>query len=183
MVLIALSCVACGTESPSQEAKAPSGPQESSLIVEDVPVPAGIQSQLLPPEDLGGGTRLRARLLPTGEGPPRLLITGEGAFCSPTGNCDHWIFRESSTGYELEADLGSAQTVSIQRSARSKFPEVLAQQHGSATMSGLRLYEYDGTRYRLTKCIDQHYVDPSDPERILDKPVIEETPCDPEELK
>ena len=143
-------------------------------------VPQQIRDQLLTEEDIKNGAMLTARIIPTREEPVRLLISGDGPYnCSPTGNCDHWVFRQTSTGYEQEADLGSAQSVEIQEQPVKLFPDLLARQHGSATSSGLRLYQYDGLRYRLVKCMNQDYTDPSNLEKILEKPIVTETPCEP----
>jgi hypothetical protein len=81
------------------------------------------------------------------------------------------------TGYELDIDLTSSQSVTIQRQGQADgLPDVQVQQHGSATFSELRLYQFDGTHYRLTKCMDQSYA--SNTERLLEKPIITEKPCD-----
>ena|ERR1051326_3090082 len=106
----------------------------------------------------------------------RLLIRGSGQFlCSPTGNCPYWIFRKTANGYAQEIE-GSAQAITVKK-GNSKFPELLSQQHGSATDSELRLYEFDGTAYHLTKCMDQSYSDPNDIARTLDKPILTEILC------
>jgi hypothetical protein len=164
-----MTVIFCNTcrEAPQQERTEPGN------------VPQQIRDQLLTEEDIKDGAMLIAQVIPTREEPLRLLISGDGPYsCSPTGNCDHWVFRQTSTGYEQEAELGSAQTVEIQEQPNKFFPDLLAQQHGSATFSSLRLYQYDGLRYRLVKCMSQDYADPSNPEKTLEKPIVDEVPCE-----
>jgi len=95
----------------------------------------------------------------------------------PTGNCPHWIFRKTDGGWAEEIGLGSAQSVTIEKDTTE--PEIVAQQHGSAFDSDLRVYQFDGARYRLTKCMDQSYRDPNDFDRVLDKPIITDIYCQP----
>jgi hypothetical protein len=59
-----------------------------------------------------------------GPTPPRL--------CSPTGNCDVWVF---SNG----------------------FHDLVLGQHGSATDQGLTLYQFDGSKYRHIACYDANW--------------------------
>jgi hypothetical protein len=78
----------------------------------------------------------------------------------------------------MEVELWEAQSVSLKRNATSRFPDVVAQQHGSATSSAIRIYQFDGERYRLTKCQNTDYADPADIERTLDQPLITDVECD-----
>jgi len=179
-IVLAFALTAC-TQEPQKQEKPEAGTQheETSVAGSESPVPQVIQDQLLTAEDVRDGARLLAEVIPTGKGPVRLLVSGDGPFsCGATGNCDRWIFRQTPSGYELEAELGSAQSFTFQKTGETDgFPDVQVQQHGSATSSELRLYRYDGARYSLTKCMDQDYQDPSDPERTLEKPIITEIPC------
>jgi hypothetical protein len=78
----------------------------------------------------------------------------------------------------MEVELWEAQSVSLERNATTKFLDVLARQHGSATSSAIRIYQFDGERYRLTKCQNSEYLAPDDPERSLEKPLITDVKCD-----
>jgi hypothetical protein len=108
-----------------------------------------------------------------------LLVKGGGEFlCSATGNCPYWLFRRVSDRYQMELNLGVAQEVTVERKSKTANPVLTAKQHGSATQSGLRLYQYDGKRYKLVRCMRSDYQDPSHPDRLLDKPRITDEPCD-----
>ena len=151
-------------------------PDKSAPNDIEIPVPTAIKDQLVNADDIRDGAELDAKAIVLSADDNRLLITGHGRFlCSPTGNCPYWIFHKTTNGYEQEIE-GSAQTVSVETD-KSKFPEVLTQQHGSATESELRLYQFDGTHYRLTKCMDERYPDPNDVDRFLDKPIVTEIHC------
>lgn len=168
MVQLMLTMTGCSSDSSTK-----------ANAVQDTPpaamtVPPKIRAQLLSSDDIRNGATLKSETIAVDASQERLLISGEGpTLCSPTGNCPHWIFRQTPSGYEMEVDLDVAQEVSIE-TGKTKFPEVLARQHGSATNSELRLYRFDGTRYRLRKCMSESYVDPSDPERLLEKPQVTE---------
>ena len=185
IVHLALSVSGCTRESPKQ-GKAESAVQKAPVSKErvpdnpalskiEVPVPNEIKNHLLRADDIRGGAELHAKTIVVDADQTRLLISGRGRFlCSPTGNCPYWIFRKTAVGYEQEVDLGVAQTVRAER--RAKLPEIVAEQHSSATDSGLRLYQFDRAHYRLTKCMSQSYQDPTDG-HILEKPIVTEVPC------
>jgi hypothetical protein len=142
-----------------------------------VPVPSEIKDQLLSTQDITGGAELQAQIIVLDAGEMRWLISGHGlTLCSPTGNCPRWIFRRTAHRYEQEVDLGEAQTVTIE-TGKAKYPEVFARQHGSATDSDLRVFQFDGTRYRLTKCMSESYRDPNDIDYTLEKPIVTEFHC------
>src|SRR5262249_32674913 len=127
-----------------------------------IPLPNEIKDQLLGAQDIRDGAELQAQIIVLDPGEMRWLISGTGpTLCSPTGNCPRWIFKRTDHRYEREVDLGEAQTVRIE-TGKTKYPEVVARQHGSATDSDIRLYQFDGTRYRLTKCMSESYRDPND---------------------
>jgi hypothetical protein len=190
LVLLALAHLmlfSCTRPSPKQQSRkvepvkkgttASKHAPASTTAEQDLPVPEEIKHQLLNADEIRDGAELHAETIVIEVDQKRLLIRGAGRFlCSPTGNCPYWIVRRTADGYEQEIE-GSAQTVDIQR-GQSQFPEVLSRQHGSAFDSELRLYQFDGARYRLTKCMDQNYSDPNNFDHTLDKPLITEIPCE-----
>ena len=169
-VLLTLFMSGCSSEPPKEK--------ENDAGADPIPlgsaVPFEIRNQLLTAQDIRDGATLKSEAIELDETRKRLLISGDGpTLCSPTGNCPHWIFRQTPAGYEMEVDLDVAQEVSV-HPGKTKFPEVLARQHGSATDSELRVYRFDGTRYRLAKCMSESYVDPANPERVLEEPIVTE---------
>jgi hypothetical protein len=187
LALVHLMLFSCMRQSPQQSRKVEPVVKKgttrskqapaSTAAEQDLPVPEEIKYQLLNADEIRDGAKLHGETIVIDVDQRRLLIRSSGPFlCSPTGNCPYWIFRKAADGYEKEIE-GSAQAVDIQR-GQSQFPEVLSRQHGSATDSELRLYQFDGDRYRLTKCMDQNYSDPDNIEHILDKPIITEIQCE-----
>jgi hypothetical protein len=177
-VLFGAVLIGCQAEPTKQSEPESTEEEKASQTQPIMPVPKQIEDELLSAEDVRDGATLKAQLI--GEGSParRLLVQGNGQFlCSPTGNCPYWIFRETPSGYEMEVDLGVAQSLNLQLNTTTTFPEIFARQHGSATSSELRIYQFDGTRYRLAKCQSSDYADPADLERILDEPLVTEFEC------
>jgi hypothetical protein len=139
LIQLTLSISGCAPKTPEETN---TGPDASAV---DMSVPPQIRDQLLSAEDIRGRATLKSETIEVDATQKRLLISGEGPFlCSPTGNCPYWIFRQTLAGYEMEIDLDVAQEVTIE-TGKTKFPGVLARQHGSATDSELRLYQFDGT--------------------------------------
>ena len=86
------------------------------------------------------------------------LARGGGQyFCSPTGNCEAWVFRLHDGMYSLMLHRTATQTFTIQPTKTSGFHDLVLGQHGSATEQGLTLYRFDGSRYRRTACYDARF--------------------------
>lgn len=87
-----------------------------------------------------------------GDGVPEVVAQAM-ADCSPTGNCDFWVFRKTRQGYKpLLEDLG--QTFTIQKTGANHFAEIVIAMHGSATDSELKDYRYENGRYRWVGSYD-----------------------------
>jgi hypothetical protein len=77
-----------------------------------------------------------------------LAIQGnDGCFCSPTGNCALWIYQIKDGKYRAVLRRGSVKTSGFLKSRTHGYPDLVAWSHGSATMSGARLFRFDGNRY------------------------------------
>jgi len=77
-----------------------------------------------------------------------LAIKGsDGCFCSPTGNCAFWVFQLKSGKYRAVLKRGSVQSFGFLKSRTHGYPDLVTWSHGSATMSGARLFRFDGYRY------------------------------------
>jgi len=97
--------------------------------------------------------------------------------CSPTGNCDVWIFQKARKGYRLLLE-GFGQTITIQKMRSSRFAAIVISMHGSATESELREYRYADGRYRETGCYGASWEEreADNSVRELKEPRI--TPCE-----
>jgi hypothetical protein len=77
-----------------------------------------------------------------------LAVKGSGGcFCSPTGNCEFWIYLLKSGRYRAVLRRGSVQTFGFLKSRTHGYPDLVTWSHGSATESGARLFRFDGNRY------------------------------------
>jgi hypothetical protein len=91
----------------------------------------------------------------TGDNSREYLAKGAGNFlCSPTGNCESWVFRQNGDKYSTILHRTATQTFTIQPTITNGFHDLVLGQHGSATDSGLTLYRYDGAKYRRVACYD-----------------------------
>jgi hypothetical protein len=93
-----------------------------------------------------------------GKGKQEILAQAFDNFlCSPTGNCEAWIFRRDADGYSVILKRGAVQAFTIQPTVSHGFHDIVLGQHGSATEQGLRLFRFDGSAYRLASCYDANW--------------------------
>ena len=117
-----------------------------------------------------------------GEGAPELLVWGRRSLCGAQ-NCRVWIYRRTSNGYEPLLHAYGVQTLEPQRATSHGYRDIMTSQHGSATSSELRLYKFDGQRYRLVACYDRSYraLDERGEIQELEKPRVTPIECEKEE--
>ena len=102
--------------------------------------------------DLAARTSIKAVDLDS-NGPKQYLAQGSGGFlCSPTGNCETWVFRSDGEKYSMILHRIATQTFTIQPTVTNGFHDLVLGQHGSATEQGLTLYRFDGSKYRRIAC-------------------------------
>ncbi|HLM82590.1 MAG TPA: hypothetical protein VK302_18450 [Terriglobales bacterium] len=101
--------------------------------------------------DLGGKSagEFAAQGVGVGPTPPRL--------CSPTGNCEFWVFRQNGDKYSVILHRTATQSFTIQPTITNGFHDLVLNQHGSAFEQGLTLYRFDGSRYRFVACYDANW--------------------------
>jgi hypothetical protein len=91
-------------------------------------------------------------------GKQEILAQAFGNFlCSPTGNCEAWIFRRDADGYSVILKRSAVQAFTIQPTVSHGFHDMVLGRHGSATEQGLRLFRFDGSAYRLAICYDANW--------------------------
>jgi hypothetical protein len=112
-----------------------------------------------------------------GHGIPEVIAQGTGEeSCSPTGNCDFWVFMRSGSGYKLILDKGAVQTFAISSRRTNGFNDLVLGQHGSAFESELFVYRFTDGKYHRGPCYNaswQRLV--GDEWQELKNPII--TPC------
>jgi len=109
------------------------------------------EQQLL---DLAAQTSIKAVDLGS-NGSKQYLARGSGSFlCSPTGNCEAWVFRADGEKYSVILHRTATQTFTIQPTVTNSFHDLVLGQHGSATEQRLTLYRFDKSKYRRIACYD-----------------------------
>lgn len=90
-----------------------------------------------------------------GNGSKEHLARGTGNFlCSPTGNCEVWVFRQDGDQYSVILHRTATQNFTIQPNITNGFHDLVLGQHGSATDQGLTLYRFDGSSYQRKACYE-----------------------------
>lgn len=122
---------------------------------------------------LGDASVATVRLGPAHEND---LILTDRAGCSPTGNCSIFVMRPVKDRYRVVLE-GIGQTFTVMRARANGFQNIEIRMHGSATMSAIKVYKFNGTRYLRSGCYDENFevLDSAGNSRELKKPQI--TPC------
>ena len=131
-------------------------------------------------EDRAAAADTRIKLIDLNhDGIPELMTQATGdEFCGASGNCTFLVFTQRKGVYVKILD-SIAQTYTIQPTVSSGFQDLILGMHGSATEAELKLYKYDGQRYRRTSCYDANWsVLGKDGEiHDLKSPTIKASPC------
>lgn len=89
------------------------------------------------------------------DGVPEVIAQGSGLeMCSPTGNCEFWVFRRVANTYKVILRRAAVQSFEVRRSRSGGFNDLVLEMHGSATEQELFVYRYREGRYRRTGCFD-----------------------------
>ena len=92
-----------------------------------------------------------ARLGPARE---KDLIVTDLSGCSPTGNCSIWVLRPVKKQYRVVLEA-IGQIFTIMSARANGFRNIKIRMHGSATMSEVKTYKFNGTRYVRTGCYNE----------------------------
>lgn len=93
-----------------------------------------------------------------GDGIPEVIAQGYGEeSCSPTGNCDFWVFMRSGNGYKLILETDTVQTFAIISKRTNGFNDLILRQHGSAYESVALVYRFADGKYRLGPCYNVNF--------------------------
>ncbi len=100
-----------------------------------------------------------------------------GFLCSPTGNCEVWIFRQLGDQYSVILKRGAVQNFTIQPTITHGFHDIVLGQHGSATEQGLALFRFDGLKYQIVACYEANWTILGKDGEVHDLNEPQITPC------
>lgn len=90
--------------------------------------------------------------------PEQLLVQASDAcHCGGTGNCGFWVLERRGKGFHVLLETEMVQRFGVEPSRSNGYRDILTSSHGSATLSGLVLYKFDGKKYRATDCASVEY--------------------------
>jgi hypothetical protein len=128
-------------------------------------------------EEIARQTRIRPIELSSSGGKEFVAQAVDSLFCSPTGNCDFWVFAKRGNAYSVILHRGSIQTFTVQSTRTNGFHDIVLGMHGSATEQGLTLYRFNGSSYRPAGCFDADWevLDEDQESHLLEEPRVK--PC------
>jgi hypothetical protein len=116
----------------------------------------------------------RVELTPGGDTGLVMQSTGS-CTCGATGNCAFWLIAGGQNPRVVLAVAFGIQTFGFDKAQTAGYYELVLGQHASATVTDLKRYRFDGTRYRLHDCALLSWGDKDG--NMLQKPRITRTRC------
>lgn len=160
----------------------------SSDVYAAIPTQSAIKQLVLSPQEKqcasnqDDGAAFGVSAAPVGDKSKSELLVraspGPCGFCSPTGNCGFWVLAPRGDTYSVMLSTFRVQSFKVLGSASHGYPDLELSAHESAFESTHVIYQFDGRRYRRTKCTGWDYEDEKDFGHILDKPRIIPLSCD-----
>ena len=112
-----------------------------------------------------GATRIRLVDL-NGDGVAEVIAQSMGwETCGAVGNCETWVFKKTAAGYVSILDAGS-QSFAVDKTRTDGYLDLTLALHDSATRKELRLYRFEGGRYRRVGCYEADWMP------VIDGPVL-----------
>ena len=124
-------------------------------------------------DPVGDASVATGRLGPADE--DDLIVTDQSG-CSPTGNCSIFVLRPIKEKYRVVLEA-IGQTFTVTPARANGFRNVKVGMRGSATMSTIKVYKFNGIRYLRADCYDENFevLDGAGNLHQLKKPQV--TPC------
>lgn len=121
---------------------------------------------------------LSAEPIELGVGHHALVVRGSGdCLCSPTGNCEVWVFETPAGGAPtLLLRASAVQEVTLKESASNGYRDLVTSMHASGGDADLSLYQFDGKEYRLKECMRRTWTDAQG--RRLKQPRLVASSCE-----
>jgi hypothetical protein len=90
-------------------------------------------------------------------GTETILVEGRGLGPCGASNCQAYILEKRGETYRLLLDTDVIQQAQVLKSVTKGYHDIQTSRHGSAFLSGLAIYRYDGHQYKLTDCFSKQY--------------------------
>lgn len=85
--------------------------------------------------------------------PEQLLVqASDSCHCGATGNCAFWVLERRGKGFHVLLETEMVQEFSVEQSRSNGYLDIMTATHGSAALSGLVLYKFDGKQYGAADC-------------------------------
>jgi hypothetical protein len=105
-----------------------------------------------------------------------LVQASDDCNCGATGNCAFWILRERPGGFDTLLRTSMVQSFAVEPSSSNGYKDVITYAHGSASDGEMALYQFNGRRYRKTRCASEAYK-LHDDGTFAEKPTITSIDC------
>jgi hypothetical protein len=121
---------------------------------------------------------LSAEAIDLGPGHQALVVRGIGeCLCSPTGNCEVWVFETPAGGAPaLLLRATAVQEVTLKESASNGYRDLMTSMRAAGSDSDLSIYQFDGKEYRLKECMRRTWTDAQG--RRLKQPRVAASSCE-----
>lgn len=109
-----------------------------------------------------------------GDGKDELVLQ---TACSPTGNCDMWIFEQTDKGYRnIFVSAHGVQTFKRSEEKNKSYFDLETRMTSGATEGDLVIYRFDGDHYKPKACFTYNYLDKNSG-AVLDEPLLDPRKC------
>jgi hypothetical protein len=98
-----------------------------------------------------------AHRIPAGPRNSVAVLGGGACACSPTGNCDLWIYEFKGGAYHPVLSAVTAQSFGFLKSQSHGWPDLVVWSHGSATETGARLFRFRNHEYVSSGAWDEEF--------------------------
>jgi hypothetical protein len=175
-------CIALGHPPASASAQRARTTRAPRQIVEDLLKDTTWIEMPAPPIDSVAPDLVAEPLDLNGDGVPELEVRAIGHLCHSNANCSVWIYRRAGARYERLLDAGNVLELEPQKTFTHGYRDVMTTRHGSAWLSDLTLYKFDGRAYRRSACFSwrDNYLGRDGESHVLKKPRITRVACQPD---
>lgn len=174
--IVALLVASPLTALPQSKSRAPV-PRPSHATLKPISVPGWVAPKLRPDSSAdadgcgGSASDYSAWEIDLSDsGVSAVIVQGKTTcLCGAVGNCSFSIF-ESVPPHKTILDTDLVQEFHFKNARTNGYRDLVTSAHSSISDSELRVFRFDGKRYRLKKCYDKNYMYPMKYAKITPEP-------------